>query len=311
MDQPIEKALKQAIKKARWKQWLILAPLSIFLLFIILIAVSIILYIVGNNITSVQHKNLHERLFLTHRIMQPNVNIDSQVTRDGSMFGGTLVTNRSKDIDGYLVPWSTLESQYNWFTAKVDFNELIPGYYSSGGTPYEYDKQSKQKVATFYHPDIAEYYDGVQNQLPQLVEMDNYVAEVAISFNEPLTFSEIKSLVPDNLNTVWFYMLSRVSNEKNGPSGFNVYGYEDESMSEDLFRQFLEDLSSYHHSYIEPYMYKYITDNQDKPFSEVKVLGVLLTGRSENFAPLLHHEDVRGATVGVAVPIVPYITPTK
>lgn len=311
MDQPIEKALKQAIKKARWKQWLLLAPISIFFLIIFCIVIVMFFYVFGNKLSTVQHKNLHQHLFLTHSIMQPNINIDSQVTRNGSMFGGTLVTNRSKDIDGYLVPWSTLESQYNWFTSKVDSNELIPGFFSYGGTPYEFDKQSKQKVATFYHPEITDYYDGVQNQLPQLVTLENHVAEVAISFKEPLTFAEIRNLVPDNLNIVWFYMLSRISNEKNGPSGLSIYGYEDENMSEERFNQFLDNLNTYHSAYIEPYMYKYIIENQNKPFHEVKVLGVLLTGRTENFTPLLNQNDIRGASVGVTVPIVPYIQPTK
>ena len=311
MDQPVEKALKKAIKKARWMQWLIIAPVTVVILFIISIILLVSAYKIGNEISSVQHAHLHKRLFLTNSIMQPNVRIDSQVTRDGSMFGGTLVTNRSKDINGYLVPWSTLESQYTWFTAKIDQNELIPGSYSNGTTRYEYDKQTKQKVANFYHPDVAEYYDGVQNHLPQLLEMENYVAEMAISFREPMTFNEIKAFVPNNLNIVWFYMVSRITNEKNGPSGVQVYGYNDTNISEDGYKQFMNNLVEYHGKYMDSYMNDYIADNKDKPFNEVKVLGVLLTGRTENFAPLLGHEAVRGASVGVTVPIVPYIIPSK
>ena len=52
---------------------------------------------------------------------------------------------------------------------------------------YNYDKQTKNKVATFYNPAIKEYYDGVKNELSAVSKMENYVAEVAISFDQPYT----------------------------------------------------------------------------------------------------------------------------
>jgi len=152
-------------------------------------------YFVSKNSTK-----LHEHLFLYHEITAPNIQIDSQVLRDHSTFGGNIVTNRSKNINGYLVPWSTLTSSYNWFNYEIDFNELIPRYHSSKNAAYEYDKQTKNKVATFYHPLIKQYYDGVQNELEEVSQMENYVAEVAISFDKPYTFAEIKRQIPDNLN---------------------------------------------------------------------------------------------------------------
>ena len=30
------------------------------------------------------------------------------------MFGGNIITNRSKNINGYVVQWSTLTSSYDW-----------------------------------------------------------------------------------------------------------------------------------------------------------------------------------------------------
>lgn len=58
--------------------------------------------------------------------------------------------------------------------------------------------------------------------------MKNYVAEVAISFNQPYTLKEIQTKIPDNLNIVWLYMVSPIKDESKGPAGMQVYGFDPE-----------------------------------------------------------------------------------
>ena len=67
------------------------------------------------------------------------------------MFGGNIVSNRSKNINGYVVRWNTLTSSYDWFRSNIDYNELIPGSYwsSSSKEAYNYDKQTKIKLLHF------------------------------------------------------------------------------------------------------------------------------------------------------------------
>lgn len=303
MDQPVQKALR----KAKRKQLIKITVISLVVCMLLLIGINRF----GNYITSIHHKNLHERLFLEHAITQPNVDIDSQVTANASMFGGNIVTNRSKNINGYLVPWSTLTSSYSWFGASIDHNELIPGYFSQGAIEYEYDKQTKQKVPTFYHPEIKEYYDGVQNQLPDLIKMDNHVGEVAISFKEPMTMAEVKNTIPDSLNIVWLYMVSEVGDESQGPAGLPVYGYADGELSKEGFDSFIEVLKEYDGDKTNEIIQDYIKENEQKPFEEVTVLGVMLTGKTESFEALVDSEFIRGASVGVTVPTVPYIQTVK
>lgn len=303
MDQPVQKALR----KAKRKQLIKITVISLVVCMLLLIGINRF----GNYITSIHHKNLHERLFLEHAITQPNVDIDSQVTANASMFGGNIVTNRSKNINGYLVPWSTLTSSYSWFGASIDHNELIPGYFSQGAIEYEYDKQTKQKVPTFYHPEIKEYYDGVQNQLPDLIKMDNHVGEVAISFKEPMTMAEVKNTIPDSLNIVWLYMVSEVGDESQGPAGLPVYGYADGELSKEGFDSFIEVLKEYDEDKTNEIIQDYIKENEQKPFEEVTVLGVMLTGKTESFEALVDSEFIRGASVGVTVPTVPYIQTVK
>ena len=61
--------------------------------------------------------------------------------------------------------------------------------------------------------------------------MENYVAEVAISFDQPYTLKEIQTKIPDNLNIVWLYMVSPIRDESGGPAGMPVYGFEPEPLS--------------------------------------------------------------------------------
>lgn len=303
----MDSSIQKALKKAKIKHWVTITIISIAVCVVLLFAFNRF----GNYLSAQNTMQLHDNLFLQHSISQPNVNIDSQVTANSSMFGGNIITNRSKNIYGYLIPWSTLTSSYSWFGASIDHNELIPGFHSSGNNYYEYDKQTKQKVATFYNPAIKEYYDGVQNQLEAVVQLENHVAEIAISFKEPLTMEQVRENIPENLNIAWLYMTSRIVDEAPGPSGLPVYGYADSELSKESFDGFIENLKKYDKRKSIEEIQKYIEENEKKPFKEVTVLGVMVTGRTENFNELLGKDFIRGASVGVTAPIVPYIQPTK
>ena len=303
----MDTSLKGALKKAKRKQLLKIIIISIIVVLILLP----ILYKTGNYFAAKSSTRLHEQLFLHNAIAEPNIQIDSQVTSNSSMFGGNIVTNRSKNINGYLVQWSTLTSSYDWLRIKIDHNELIPGSYWSDTESYEYDKQTKNKVATFYHPSIQDYYDGVQNELGEISQMENHVAEVAISFDQPYTLQEIQAKIPDNLNIVWLYMTSPISDESNGPSGMPVYGFDPSDSPKDAFNSFIDSLEQYDANESNETIQEFLETNKDKPFDEVKILGVMLTGQTQNFKALENQDFIRGASVGATAQIVPYIKPEK
>ena len=303
----MDTSLKGALNKAKRKQLLKIIIITIIVVLILLP----ILYKTGNYFAAKSSTRLHEQLFLHNAIAQPNIQIDSQVTSNSSTFGGNIVTNRSKNINGYLVQWSTLTSSYDWLRIKIDHNELIPGSYSSDTESYEYDKQTKNKVATFYHPSIQDYYDGIENELGEISQMENHVAEVAISFNQPYTLQEIQEKIPDNLNIVWLYMTSPISDESNGPSGMPVYGFDPSHSPKDAYNSFIDSLEQYDANESNETIQEFLETNKDKPFDEVKILGVMLTGQTQNFKALENQDFIRGASVGATAQIVPYIKPEK
>ncbi|HDX9712500.1 sigma factor regulator N-terminal domain-containing protein [Bacillus cereus] len=303
----MDTSLKDALKKAKRKQLLKIIITSI----IVVIMLIPIIYKVGNYFAAKSSTKLHESLFLHNAIAEPNVQIDSQVTSNSTMFGGNIISNRSKNINGYVVPWNTLTSSYGWLRINIDTNELTPGFYWSDTEFYEYDKQTKKKFATFYNPAIKEYFDGVQNELGEVSQMNNYVAEVAISFNQPYTLQEIKEKIPDNLNIVWLYMTSPIRDESKGPAGMPVYGFNPDKSPREAYKEFVDSLNQYDDDGHDKDIQKFLKSNKDKPFDQVKILGVMLTGRTENFKALENQDFIRGASVGVTAQIVPYIKPEK
>lgn len=300
----MDTSLNSALRKAKLKQLLKIVIISIIVVIILLP----ILYKTGNYFAAKGSSKLHERLFLHNAIAEPNIQIDSQVTSNSSMFGGNIITNRSKNINGYLVQWSTLTSSYDWLGSKIDSNELIPGFYWSDTEFYEYDKQTKNKVATFYHPSIKEYYN-IQNDLAEISKMDNYVAEVAISFDQPYTWKEMEGKIPDNLNIVWLYMTSQMSDESNGPAGVQVYGFDPSGSPNDAYNYFIDALEKYDSGKYNETIQEFL--KQNKPFIEANILGVMLTGQAKNFKALENQDFIRGASVGAIAQMVPYIKPEK
>ncbi|MCY8235278.1 sigma factor regulator N-terminal domain-containing protein [Priestia endophytica] len=303
----MEHSLKDALRKAKRRQLLKIIVISII---VVLITLPV-LYKIGNYFAAKSSTRLHEQLFLHNEIAEPNIQIDSQVTNNSSMFGGNIITNRSKNVDGYLIPWSTLTSSYDWLRVNIDYNELIPGSYLEGKELYEYDKQTKNKVATFYHPSIQKYYDSIQNDLKEILQMDNYVAEVALSFDKPYTFQEIEEQIPNNLNIVWLYMTPPIVDESKGSSGMPVYGFNPSSSPKEAYHSFIKSLKEYDKNGNEETIQNFLQSNKNKPFEDVKVLGVMVTGQTKNFKSLENKSFIRGASVGATAQIVPYIKPTK
>lgn len=303
----MDSSLNNALKRAKRKQMIKIIMTTIIVVLILLP----ILYKTGNYFAAKSSTRLHERLFLHNEIAEPNIQIDSQVTSNSSMFGGNIITNRSKNINGYLVQWSTLTSSYDWIRINIDHNELTPGFYWTDKEFYEYDKQTKNKVATFYHPSIQEYYDGVQNELGEISQMDNYVAEVAISFDKPYSLQEIQAKIPDNLNIVWLYMTSPISDESNGPAGMPVYGFDPSGSPKEAYDRFIDALEEYDADGSNETIREYLKVNKNKEMTEVKILGVMLTGQTKNFKALESQKFIRGASVGTTAEIVPYIKPEK
>ncbi|BBD26015.1 anti-sigma factor [Enterococcus faecalis] len=306
--------LKKSIRKAKRKQFIVIGAITV-----VSFAVLFVGFFVGMDKLST--KNYHTLLEVINdqeMIASPNTQLDSQVIANSSPFGGEVVTHRSKNIDGYTVEWSNLRSRYSFFRNSIDRNEAYLGSYYSSKNSYEYNRQTKQKVATFYNPAITNYYDDVKNELSELDKMENQVAEVAISFDKPYPYEEVRKMLPSNVNLVWLYVYSETVNEKGGPSGTLPYGFQ-LSMDDhnEIFdpendkQHFFETLEKFPLFADNQEGQKFIQQNKNKKVEKLPIWGVMLTGQTKNFKALQNEPFVRGASIGVTAPIVPYIQPEK
>lgn len=63
-----------------------------------------ILVFILDKVATKNYHELDQSLFAYQTIASPNTQIDSQVIANSSILGGEVVTNQSKNIDGYIVP---------------------------------------------------------------------------------------------------------------------------------------------------------------------------------------------------------------
>ena len=264
-----------------------------------------VMYFISNKIVAKSSEKLNEALMIHNDIAEPNVQIDSMVLSNSSATGGEVTANRSKNISGYVVPWDTLTSTYSLFRFQIDFNEMIPGQYQSDKNNYSYNKQTKQKVAEFYHPNIdySSYLKDMPNDLNKMDGSKQQVSEMALSFDKPMKWSEVKEKMPKDIDVKWVYLLSNDEEKKpEGTSGLPVFGFNlYQGLDQHSFESFQKSLSSYDRSKKEDFIQDFLKKTEDKNLSDVSVLGVLVTGENKDLKQLENFPNLRASSVGVSV----------
>jgi len=113
------------------------------------------------------------------------------------------------------------------------------------------------------------------------------------------------------LNIVWLYMASPIVDESKGPAGMPVYGFDPSSSPKESYNEFIKNLKKYNADAEDETIQKFLASNKDKSFDKVKILGVMVTGQTQNFKALENKDFIRGASVGATAQMVPYIKPEK
>lgn len=307
----MEPNFEKTLKKAKLKNTLRIILITIVTL---IIAISLF-YSLSNKIVSKKSDELNKYLFLRNEIAEPNVQIDSQVLSSSSATGGEIVSNKSKNISGYVVPWDTIRATYSLVSFNVDYNEFLSGIHMTKDNVYSYNKQTKQKTADFYHPDVdySGYLKEMPNDLKLMDEKKAEVSEMAISFDQPVKWKEVRDKIPTGITPKWLYMTSNISDKKpGGPTGYGTYGFSlDEEDQQDSFEGFLDNLQQYDDKERDEVIQNFIKKNKDKELSDTEILGILVTGENKDLKKMQDFYHLRAASVGVTVEINPYIKVEK
>lgn len=255
--------------------------------------------------------------------------------RDNRGFlSGVLEMNTYKIIEGVPVPWNEKWFNYNewWFPfatgaygGTTNLEEIrLPGSTDSNAYRRQYNPHNGQKEMAYYIPGV-EYDGSILNDLNLLTAMEpDELAEMALSFDQPYSFEEVKRMLPKEARPVWywvdtydesswFYLKPHEDGDggRTSPqpvsSSSGIYGFGTgpndkggEVSPEDflgLLQSGLQLKDNYYSEYsrISRYLKK---DKAEPDAADVRILGVVVTGSAAGLMSLNGQPYIRGAVLG-------------
>lgn len=255
----------------------------------------------------------------------------SGITSESGLLSGRMEFSTYKVIEGVPIPWGTRKTVYKAFP----FLPLANGGHTNGTSisvpdpdmireGYEYTRSynglNGQRLMNFYIPDVN-YNDKLLNDLPLLDQMDqNKLVEMAISFDKSYSLAEVRAMIPAELTQVW-YWVDTYDNKKylepykdgNGnmsyANPFNeswLYGFgihlDGSQINEKDFIASLEQGLKGRYEYEFNRIYDYLRGDKVKPSeTDIRILGVVLTGNAKELQILEGKPYVRGSVLGAVV----------
>jgi hypothetical protein len=141
-------------------------------------------------------------------IMAPNIQISDQYLVNNKLFSGQVLSHRYKDIEGQRVAWSPMTAGYSWAQGG-HLPTALNATDEQGARVY--DRVTQQKVPVFYN--VARKRQAGQltgshplQELGQVERTKGQVAEVALTFQHPLTYRQIQQRLPQGVHAAWYWL---------------------------------------------------------------------------------------------------------
>ncbi|WP_438351065.1 anti sigma factor C-terminal domain-containing protein [Paenibacillus sp. FA6] len=264
-----------------------------------------------------QAQQTMKEIVMFNEISAPNVHISHQ-TYDNNWFGGTIKTKTFKWIGNVPYVWESVERKYTLFGRSSRI------YGSFGAIPLDLPAESNQfnrynadtgdREMIFYHPEIS--YDAYKDIISDLNQVDDTtLVELGLSFDKAYHFDEIKSLVPSDVQFVWWwvdaytddYLVYMKQGKQVIPAdSMLIYGFHSEQFEItggiDTFITNVEQLreSSKSFKWAADEIHKSLVgDNQSIEQSDVKIIGAVVTGTSKQLEVLQGQSFIKASTFGV------------
>ncbi|WP_343037645.1 anti sigma factor C-terminal domain-containing protein [Pseudolactococcus laudensis] len=200
-----------------------------------------------------------------------------------------------------------------------------------------FSRENGEKLPLFFNPNHkqteTEQEVKTTHEARTSSGLKNHVAEVAISFKEPMTYAEIQAKLPDNLLINW-YWLGMASDQLSvtdtigkviGINADEAGKLEDESLetssssswSSANYPSFVTAVKTaaekrgYNVAGIDIYKDALKQVEKYPTLKTAKFVGIIVSGRTENLATLDDEPYIFATNVGLQAEILPYIEPTK
>jgi hypothetical protein len=302
----IEGIVKKAKRKSVLRNILIS---TISLLFVGTLFIFINGLIVGNAYNKAVEANR-----LLFQISEPNINIGGG-TFDYGILSGTYSYNKYKVIENRVVPWGNDTREFNAL-GHNNKGSAISVYDDVSVGKTEEDKQyynttNGQRTMQFYHPWFE--YTKIHNDLDLIQNApDNAIMEVAISFDQSYSVSEVQEFFNLKDKITWYRINDYNQDAKeqlkglhsSGDSasfvyGFNVTMLEGEgdivAQNEEDFIGTLEELkdTGNYNYFIEP-----LLESVNQNMKDGIILGVVVTGTKEELLKIKQNNNIRAISLG-------------
>jgi hypothetical protein len=307
-----EKQTKQLMRKA--KLWS-----TIKMVGIVVIATPIIMAGLWYGIirwSSNQGSQSMQELVWMNEISAPNIHISNQTSGE-SLFGGVLNTQTYKLIGNKPYIWEPVERTYNLFgntSRRYGSFGSIQIDQAGSNQFHKYNSYTGDREMFFYHPEIS--YDSYNNSLSYLKQVEETsVVELGLSFDQAYSYDEIKSLIPLDVQFVWWWVDTYTNDyldylKQTGQSIYAdsliIYGFHAEQFTPyggiDSFITSVEHLrkSSKSFKWYADEVYKSLAGpNNTLEESDVKIIGAVVTGTAEQLKVLQGLPFIKASTFGV------------
>lgn len=294
------------------------------------------------NRTAQQAEATREYYDTLHTIVYPNIDYHMSLFEPTSAFSGYYYMDRVKHIAGIKVPYEDISAPYGAWErrsymlsrAHVDAVSHETATYTLGSgykSPMFYNRDYDYNKENGFHMTKTQ-------DLAFLDQMPGYAVEMALTFDRPYTLSEIEEKIPDNLTINWYWIGTSYGEHDTASLspeeqiGFSLNPYlvrdgkpadekEQAAVWEESYRSFRENLEfalekkwlRHSVSTAEGEVFNLSRDAKwfleaNKDAQTARFAGVILTGRSEDFAPLKQSDWIFASNIGQSVHLLPYHT---
>ncbi|SCV22663.1 Uncharacterized protein BCRIVMBC845_05226 [Bacillus cereus] len=320
-----DKQMKTLMKKAKRKHFFRNFVISIFASILVIVgSFALIVYLKQKNFNEMER-----RVFAEQTVKGPNIKFYSHRKLNMGLMSDSIMYSSYKNISGQPVKWideiyeydvwGYMSRSHNGNTHleeerfNVDAAEKLP----------DYNIQTMQREMRFYLPFMK--YTNYVNDLKQIGDLKNKVAEVALSFDKAYTMDEIMGILPKNIQPVWFWvdtydekkadkyvgltdstgagLNAKMSNHVYGFTG--SYAKKEEEMKMDFERNskgFIGAMKTLaedeRHMDDAKDSYKEIKNTKSK---DLPIYGVVVTGKTEDLQSLQGAPYIKAAVRGVTV----------
>ncbi|MFJ8072339.1 anti sigma factor C-terminal domain-containing protein [Peribacillus sp. NPDC096447] len=304
-DQKVNNMVKKAKRKTLIKQVLISIIVTLILVPVILIGILQLTYRGADNMS--------RDIGMVDQITRPNYKLLGDVTRR-NLFGGEVEYDAYKIIEGTPILWGKEVYEYSFRNSFSRIDDRNPFEFGEedASTRHFYHGDTLQREMQFYHPKGK--YTGYLNDVSLLEGHPDKVAEMAISFNKSYTVQDIKKMLPDQITPVWYWVDTNenLKNLEDMPEvAHYVYGFDAEpgyieygDGTEKDFILAVESGMKMKGKYKNEYkrIYDFLRKEKKEPSpDDVKVIGVVVTGTTENLKNLSDQPYAKAIVLGAVV----------